>query len=1381
MKTSIITAVLVFVCLALRLQAQDKFDAYRATPISDNGSYGIHGSDRLWKQEAELRAYIAAHPEADLRHQLTKQAAWGFTVGSTKSWYSTDMTTGTSQYLVPSTCRAVGTNCYVFVEDAQWNGRVNQAVVDSVKNAFDLRTPALPNKGIYQTDVDAFGNPPDVDNDPRIIILILDIKDGYAGTGGYVEGYFYSLNETNRSGSNQAEIYYLDCNPLNLMTASGLQGGLSTTAHEFQHMIHYNYDPNEVPFVNEGCSLVAEVNAGYSIYPQDGFINETNHSLFDWRSGDNVNVLKDYSRAARFMTYVRDQFGMGYFKKLVASTLTGASGMAAAMQQSGVTWSFSDLVQNFTIANIVNDRSIDPKYGYVYPTITKANGPTFVIPAYSTIGAPDVIAPYAALNLEFKAGSNISAQFAADAGLVIKAVEIGPTSKRIVDVTNGVQFTEPLFGSTYKEIDFIILNRDASQHSVTSSITGSGASSVELKYDVSEPTGYLPLTPGDTLAVVFDGVSGAKLDSICVALRRTGTITGGVWSQVGGTRPLGAPLAVPISATTTGPAPTIPYPVPWPNWATVDLRSKHIDASSPFVVSFNILGDPAVDQRVMVSEYPSTTAYHSFTFLNAPSSGSPGWYYLSASDTTIYLYHVRAYVSFASAAGITSFTPSSGRVGKPVTVTGAGFGSTQGTSTITFGTTTATPTNWSDTQIIAPVPAGITGPVTISVTVNGVMYSSSSKFTVDTSTAPVIVLPATLAFGVVTAGSSSDKILTIGNSGATTLTGTLSIPSNSGFSVNSTALNVPSGSTRNFTVTFAPLATQNYTSSLTVTYNAPESPSTVALSGTGQPQGAPPTITVAPTSILMMKNGASGTLAPVTINVINDGVQTLVGTVSYSGTPLLQLLSSSSLLVTGGSSTLIALQQNSTQILSIGTFTGTITIVHNAAGGTITIPVELRIVQIPPSIDITRTISFPTPADPTSYQLIGIPGSATRTPPSVLGGVYGTDWRVYRDNGDTANYLHEYDGTSTFNFSPGKGYWILTRKGLTVTGTATSVSPANAAFPVSLQSGWNIIANPYERSVAWADVRKFNALPANAVIYAWSSGTWSQASSLAPFAAYYFNNIANAASLSIPYDPTGSLNKTGDAAPSTPYISARAVQLILAAGGRDVGSVYAGFDSTSCTDYDQKDYFAPPAAFATASIAIENDAPHMPSTRLYIDHRNAVGDGQVFNLLIQNTTRETATLRANGMRSLPDDEVFLTNPSTHISYDLNRAGQIPIPSGPSETHYQLVIGSKTFLNKSGVIFAPTEYSLSQNYPNPFNPSTTIRYGLPEASRVSIKIYNTLGQLVADLVNADQTEGWHETVWTANVATGLYFYRLEAVDAANQNVRFVQVRKMLFLK
>ena len=88
---------------------------------------------------------------------------------------------------------------------------------------------------------------------------------------------------------------------------------------------------------------------------------------------------------------------------------------------------------------------------------------------------------------------------------------------------------------------------------------------------------------------------------------------------------------------------------------------------------------------------------------------------------------------------------------------------------------------------------------------------------------------------------------------------------------------------------------------------------------------------------------------------------------------------------------------------------------------------------------------------------------------------------------------------------------------------------------------------------------------------------------------------------------------------------------------------------------------------------------------------------------------------------------------------------------------------------------PSEFTLSQNYPNPFNPVTVIRYSIPKAEKVSLVVYNLIGEKVAYLVDEQKRTGSFTVVWDAsNVASGIYFYKLHAGG-------FVQTRKMVLLK
>jgi predicted esterase len=75
---------------------------------------------------------------------------------------------------------------------------------------------------------------------------------------------------------------------------------------------------------------------------------------------------------------------------------------------------------------------------------------------------------------------------------------------------------------------------------------------------------------------------------------------------------------------------------------------------------------------------------------------------------------------------------------------------------------------------------------------------------------------------------------------------------------------------------------------------------------------------------------------------------------------------------------------------------------------------------------------------------------------------------------------------------------------------------------------------------------------------------------------------------------------------------------------------------------------------------------------------------------------------------------------------------------------------------------PSEYRLEQNYPNPFNPNTTIGYGLPHRSHVTLNVYNTLGQRVTELVNEQKPAGNYTVQFDgSNLASGVYFYRLQS--------------------
>ena len=102
------------------------------------------------------------------------------------------------------------------------------------------------------------------------------------------------------------------------------------------------------------------------------------------------------------------------------------------------------------------------------------------------------------------------------------------------------------------------------------------------------------------------------------------------------------------------------------------------------------------------------------------------------------------------------------------------------------------------------------------------------------------------------------------------------------------------------------------------------------------------------------------------------------------------------------------------------------------------------------------------------------------------------------------------------------------------------------------------------------------------------------------------------------------------------------------------------------------------------------------------------------------------------------------------------------------------------LNNDSETLLPDVFALHQNYPNPFNPVTTIRFDVPEESRVRIDIYNVMGQKVAAVVDAHYQPGFHAVNWGGTttsgsaLSSGMYFYRIHTEN-------FTAVKKLILVK
>jgi photosystem II stability/assembly factor-like uncharacterized protein len=132
----------------------------------------------------------------------------------------------------------------------------------------------------------------------------------------------------------------------------------------------------------------------------------------------------------------------------------------------------------------------------------------------------------------------------------------------------------------------------------------------------------------------------------------------------------------------------------------------------------------------------------------------------------------------------------------------------------------------------------------------------------------------------------------------------------------------------------------------------------------------------------------------------------------------------------------------------------------------------------------------------------------------------------------------------------------------------------------------------------------------------------------------------------------------------------------------------------------------------------------------------------------------------------------ITNGLNSVSFTDSYNGTVV---GSSGIILKTTNGGVSFIEENEINVIASDYYLSHNYPNPFNPSTKIKYSVPQASNVIIKVFDILGNEIEILVNEEKQTGTYEITWYAEqLPSGVYFYRLQAGD-------FVETKKMVLMK
>ena len=223
------------------------------------------------------------------------------------------------------------------------------------------------------------------------------------------------------------------------------------------------------------------------------------------------------------------------------------------------------------------------------------------------------------------------------------------------------------------------------------------------------------------------------------------------------------------------------------------------------------------------------------------------------------------------------------------------------------------------------------------------------------------------------------------------------------------------------------------------------------------------------------------------------------------------------------------------------------------------------------------------------------------------------------------------------------------------------------------------------------------------------------------------------------------------------------------------------------------EYFFERIDSATGKIFRYDSTYDLPLQDLTIDDLTAeVGDTLILYRYQNNSTQPVVIYESNeqkyfGEQILDRKISRLPNSLYYSSYSLTKGIGLDSLAAGFDLGYinwwlkGCVINGKVMGDTSLVVGVkdenqnrPNEFSLSQNYPNPFNPSTVISYQLAVNSKVSLKVYDVLGNEVATLVNEEKPAGKYQVKFNTQLASGVYFYQLRAGN-------FVQTKKFILMK
>lgn len=650
-QASLLASLCILFCLGLHpLSAQDPM------PPHDERLCGFHQANAPETMRRAEENTRRAFPGLDTILQRSLSKTTSPTLGTQEVFWTYNFTANRYD-TIRAELLATGTLSYVWVAVGELaNNHVTRNEVDAILNALENRTPASSQdstRGILQLARRFFGDPPNINSnfvkgagDGRTHFLIYDIVDGFTGTGSYVAGYFHSKDVQPGTYSNRRDMLYIDSYPtIFFNNQRNPEAPLGLLAHEFQHLIHWNYDPSEIPFFNEGLSELATYLVGYELRSPGRYLSNPNVALLGW-SSNNDRVLADYSRAALMTYYLWDRFGETFIRALTQQPLSGVDGFNAAMVAAGFNTNLVAVVKNFQVANYLQNLSVGPMYGYAAP-LAGMGRPRIQRDNFGPIssGTRTGVEPLGVEYIRLRVMDSLHATLSITSGIgELQVVRTSTGGTTVSSLSPGAPYETGFLPDEKKpEVVFLIHNTRTTGTLVSYSYLTTGTlrtgATLELAHDDGRtqrpPTTIL--ATNDTIHVAFEGVTKSKIDSVAMWFQTPGSaslmirdwnsaydLTAQPLSGLSGRARLVSPIS--FTVTDTGYMRTV-----------VDLRGRNVGSNTDFLVQI-IYGFSA--PHPLLRRDSSQGAVHSF--LSVRSQPTPGRIiYQSLGD-----FYVRVYLSY---------------------------------------------------------------------------------------------------------------------------------------------------------------------------------------------------------------------------------------------------------------------------------------------------------------------------------------------------------------------------------------------------------------------------------------------------------------------------------------------------------------------------------------------------------------------------------------------------------------------------------------------------------------------------------------------------------------------------------------------------------------